>query len=132
MEGLIRVSSRFGPRETMNRLEAEVRAVGLDVFARIDHTAGAAKVGLELTPIELIIFGNARAGTPLMQVDPTIGIDLPLKALVWQEAAGATWIAYHEPAWLAQRHGLGGKMDRIIDRMKVTLDAVSRKAAGEQ
>ena len=132
MEGLIRVSSRFGPRETMDRLEAEVRAVGLDVFARIDHTAGAAKVGLELTPIELIIFGNARSGTPLMQVDPTIGIDLPLKALVWQDAAGATWIAYHEPAWLAQRHGLEGKVDPIVGRMKVTLDTVSRKAAGEQ
>ncbi|MBV9490813.1 MAG: DUF302 domain-containing protein [Verrucomicrobia bacterium] len=132
MEGLIRVSSRFGPRETMDRLEAEVRAVGLDVFARIDHTAGAAKVGLELTPIELIIFGNARSGTPLMQVDPTIGIDLPLKALVWQDPAGATWIAYHEPAWLAQRHGLEGKVDPIVGRMKVTLDTVSRKAAGEQ
>ena len=132
MEDLIRVSSRFSPRETADRLEAEIRAQGMEVFARIDHAAGAASVDLELTPTELIIFGNARAGTPLMQLDPAVGIDLPLRALVWQDAAGATWIAYREPACLTQQHGLGEKADRIIDRMKDALELVSRKAAGDR
>ncbi len=132
MDGLICVASHSGPRETMDRLEAAIRALGMEVFARIDHAAGAAKVGLELPPNELIVFGNACAGTPLMQADPTIGIDLPLKALVWQDAAGDTWIAYHDPAWLAQRHGLGGETDQIVRRMKAALDAIGQRAAGER
>ena len=85
-EGLITVRSSHGPADTMSRLEAEVRAKGLTVFARIDHAAGAAGAGLSLGPTELLIFGNAKGGTPLMQANQTIGIDLPLKALVWQDA----------------------------------------------
>src|SRR6478752_6481717 len=100
VEGLTNVPSRFGPKETMDRLETEIRTKGLEVFARIDHAAGAAEVGLKLAPTELIIFGNARGGTPLMQSAQTIGIDLPLKALVWEDAAGKTWLAYNEPSWI--------------------------------
>src|SRR5439155_26729477 len=107
MEGLTSIRSRFGPKETMDRLQAEIRAQGMTVFARIDHAAGAAEVGLTLPPTELIIFGNARGGTPLMQASQTAGIDLPLKALVWQDAAGKTWLSYNEPSWVVQRHGLG-------------------------
>src|SRR5262245_12276222 len=92
-EGLTTIPSRFGPRETMDRLETEIRAHGLGVFARIDHAAGAAEVGLTLRPTNLIIFGNARGGTPLMQAAQTVGIDLPLKALVWEDAASKTWIS---------------------------------------
>jgi uncharacterized protein (DUF302 family) len=77
------------------------------VFARIDHGAGAASAGLPLRPTQLLIFGNAKGGTPLMQEQQTIGIDLPLKALAWQDAAGKTWLSFNEPAWLAARHGLG-------------------------
>lgn len=84
-EGLITLRSSFGPEETMNRFEAEVRAKGMTVFAHIDHAAGAAAVGLPLRPTDLLIFGAAKGGTPLMQVAQTIGIDLPLKALVWQD-----------------------------------------------
>src|SRR4029450_12973509 len=73
---------------------------------RIDHAAGAAAVGMPLRPTELLIFGNPPAGTPLMQAEQTIGIDLPLKALVWEDASGGVWIAYNDPAWLAVRHGL--------------------------
>ena len=80
-DGLITLRSGYGPGETMNRFEAEVRAKGMTVFARVDHAAGAASVGLPLRPTDLLIFGNARAGTPLMQSVQTIGIDLPLKAL---------------------------------------------------
>src|SRR6202007_3322639 len=103
-DGLITIESRHGPEETMNRFEAEVRTRGMTVFAHIDHAAGAAAAGLPLRPTELLIFGNANAGTPLMQAAQTIGIDLPLKALVWQDAAGATWLSYNDPAWIVRRH----------------------------
>jgi uncharacterized protein (DUF302 family) len=128
MEGLTTIASRFGPKETMDRLEAEIRAKGMTVFARIDHAAGAAEAGLELRPTELIIFGNARGGTPLMQASQTAGIDLPLKALVWQDTAGKTWLSYNEPSWIVQRHGLGVRAE-IVDKMAAALSAISRKAA---
>src|SRR5437868_5954195 len=101
MEGLTTIPSRFGPKETMDRLVAEIRAKGMNVFARIDHAAGAAEVGLKLRPTELILFGNALGGTPLMQSVQTVGIDLPLKVLVWQDAEGKTWVSYNEPRWIA-------------------------------
>jgi uncharacterized protein (DUF302 family) len=128
MEGLTTIASRFSPRETMDRLEAEIRAKGMTVFARIDHAAGAAEAGLELRPTELIIFGNARGGTPLMEASQTAGIDLPLKALVWQDTAGKTWLSYNEPSWIVQRHGLGVRAE-IVDKMAAGLSAISRKAA---
>src|SRR4051812_38608192 len=106
MEGLTTIRSRFGPKETMDRLEAQIRIQGMKVFTRIDHAAGAAETGLPLRPTELIIFGNARGGTPLMQSVQTAGIDLPLKALVWQDASGKTWLSYNEPGWIAQRHSI--------------------------
>src|SRR5437667_6370707 len=127
MEGLTSIRSRFGPKETMDRLEAEIRAQGLTVFARIDHAAGAAEVGLTLPPTELIIFGNARGGTPLMQSEQTVGIDLPLKALVWQDAAGKTWLSYNEPSWIAQRHNIPNA-ESIVSKMTAALSAMSTKA----
>ena len=96
-DGLISVRSSYGPKDTMDRLEAEVKAKGLTVFARIDHAAGATAVGLSLRPTEVLIFGNAKGGTPLMQSKQTAGIDLPLKALVWQDGAGDTWLSYNDP-----------------------------------
>ena len=91
----------------MDRLEAEIRSLDMQVFIRIDHAAGAAQAGMELGPTELILFGNVRAGTPLMQMGRAVGLDLPLKALVWQDAAGKTWLTYLPPAELASRNGLG-------------------------
>jgi uncharacterized protein (DUF302 family) len=129
MQGLTTIASSLDPGETMDRLETEIRARGMQVFARIDHAAGAAEAGLALAPTELIIFGNARAGTPLMQADQTMGIDLPLKALVWQDAAGKTWLAYDQPVWLAQRHGFGEQMAPALDRMEAMLGELTRKAA---
>src|ERR1700759_3847596 len=96
-DGLITIKSSFGPEDTMKRLEAEVKAKGLTVFAHVDHAAGAAAVVLSLRPTDLLIFGNAKGGTPLMQATQSIGIDLPLKALVWQDEAGATWLGFHHP-----------------------------------
>ena len=87
-------------------MESAAKAKGLTIFARIDHAAGATSVGLPLRPTELLIFGNARGGTPLMQLAQTIGIDLPLKMLAWEDAAGKTWLSYNDPAWLAARHGI--------------------------
>ena len=89
----------------------------------------AAEVGLTLRPTELIVFGNARGGTPLMQSVQTDGIDLPLKALVWQDAAGKTWISYNETAWIAQRHGVSDAQP-VVNKMADLLSAISRKAAG--
>jgi uncharacterized protein (DUF302 family) len=101
---LITVSSRYGAKDTANRFAAGVEARGMTVFARIDHAAGAAEVGLPLRPTELLVFGNAKGGTPLMQSNQTIGIELPLKALVWQDASGKTWISYQDMD-LLPRHG---------------------------
>jgi uncharacterized protein (DUF302 family) len=112
----------------MDRLEAEIRAQGMTVFARIDHAAGAAEVGLTLPPTELIIFGNARGGTPLMQSAQTVGIDLPLKALVWEDAAGKTWLSYNEPGWIAQRHSVTNAAP-VVSKMAAALREISRKAA---
>jgi uncharacterized protein (DUF302 family) len=127
-EGLIAIKSSRGPKETMDRLVAEVQAKGLTVFARVDHAAGAKDVGLALRPTELVIFGNAKGGTPLMQANQAIGIDLPLKALVWQDASGTTWLSYNDPAWLAQRHGLGHEVDAPVEAMTSLLSALTQAA----
>ncbi|HEY2540279.1 MAG TPA: DUF302 domain-containing protein [Stellaceae bacterium] len=127
--GLITAASNFPAKETMNRLEAGIRARGMTVFARIDHAGGAAQVGLDLRPTEVIIFGNARGGTPLMQAAQTIGIDLPLKALVWEDAAGKVWLSYNDPGWLAQRHGLGAEVAQPVAALAAMLAAVAAKAA---
>ena len=106
-EGFISMPSAHGPKATMDKLEAIVKAKGMKVFARIDHAKGAASVGKTLRPTELIIFGNPQGGTPFMQCAQTVGIDLPLKALVWQDAEGRTWLGYTDPVWIAARHGSG-------------------------
>jgi uncharacterized protein (DUF302 family) len=105
VDGLVSVKSPHSAVDTMNRLEATVKQRGLNVFARIDHAAGAAKVGKTLRPTELLIFGNPQGGTPLMECAQSAGIDLPLKALVWQDDAQQVWLGYNDPAWLGQRHG---------------------------
>lgn len=127
-DGLTTLRSSFGPKDTMNKLEADVRARGMMVFARIDHAAGATEVGLSLGPTEVLIFGNARGGTPLMQSAQTIGIDLPLKALVWQDAAGITWLSYNDPSWLAKRHGLGQEVEGALNAVSAALAAVAKAA----
>jgi uncharacterized protein (DUF302 family) len=129
-DGLIKVQSSHAPADTMERLVAEIGAKGLTVFARINHAAAAEEVGLALRPTELVIFGNAKGGTPLMQAHQEIGIDLPLKALVWQDASGGTWISYNDPAWLAKRHGLGSEVEPAVKAMTAMLGAVTRAAAG--
>jgi uncharacterized protein (DUF302 family) len=132
IDGLTTLRSSFGPADTINRLEAAVKAKGMTVFARIDHAAGASGVGLPLRPTEVMIFGNARGGTPLMQAMQTIGIDLPLKALVWQDATGVTWLSYNDPSWIAKRHGLGGEVEPALNAMTAALAGVAKMATGSE
>jgi uncharacterized protein (DUF302 family) len=106
-DGLITVASRFSARETMDRLLTALPARNMTVFARIDHAAGAAAVGLSLRPTEVVIFGNPKGGTVLMQDDQRAGLDLPLKVLVWEGDAGKAFVTYSDPAWTARRYSLG-------------------------
>ncbi|TPN88208.1 DUF302 domain-containing protein [Mesorhizobium sp. CU2] len=118
--GLVSVESRFGVAETIDRLVATVTGAGLRVFARIDHAAGAHEVGASLRPTELLIFGHPKGGTPLMQDRQLAGIDLPIKALAWEDEQGKVWLSYNDAQWLAERHGLG----------EASRDAVAAIAAG--
>ena len=128
IDGLTTIKSSLGPKETMDRLETQVKARGMSVFARIDHAAGAATIGVQLRPTEVLIFGNPTGGTPLMQAAQTIGLDLPLKALVWQDADGKTWLAYNDPNWLAKRHGALVGTERSLGAMTDALAAVAKEA----
>ena len=105
-DGLIALKSPHSAKETMDRFEKLAQQKNLNVFARIDHTAGAAKIGKTLRPTEVLIFGNPQGGTPFMECAQSVGIDLPLKVLVWQDASGQVWLGYNDPAYLAQRHGV--------------------------
>ena len=104
--GLIHLASHHSVEETMQRLEALLGERGVTVFARIDHSGEAAKVGLTMRPTKLLIFGSPKGGTPLMQAAPTLAIDLPLKALFWQDAEGKVWLTYNDPLYLQQRHNV--------------------------
>ena len=128
VDGLITIPSALGPKETMDRLESEVKAKGLTVFARVDHAAGAQAVGLQLRPTKLLIFGNASGGTPLMAADQRIGIDLPLKALVYQDENGKVQLAYIDPAWLARRYDLGAGVAANVEALSKTLGSLAADA----
>jgi uncharacterized protein (DUF302 family) len=104
--GLVRLASNYSVEQTMERLEALLQERGITVFARIDHSGEAAKVGLTMRPTKLLIFGSPKGGTPLMQAAPSIAIDLPLKALFWQDADGKVWLTYNDPAYLQHRHNV--------------------------
>lgn len=106
-DGLIALKSPHSVKDTMDRLEAAAKGKGLNVFLRVDHAAGAKKIGKDLRPTELLVFGSPQGGTPLMECAQGAGIDLPLKALAWQDAGGQVWLGYNDPAWLAKRHDAG-------------------------
>jgi uncharacterized protein (DUF302 family) len=102
--GLIHLASQHSVEETMQRLEALLNQRGITIFARVDHSGEAAKVGFTMRPTRLLIFGSPKGGTPLMLAAPTLAIDLPLKALFWQDAEGKVWLTYNDPGYLQQRH----------------------------
>lgn len=128
-EGLIRRMSSFNQAETMRRLHDAIAGHGMAVVAEIDHAAAASAAGLPLRPTRVLVFGNALAGTPLMQAAATIGIDLPLKVLVWTDGEGTAWLAYNDPGWLAARHGLPPETEPILDAMRQALATVVDRAA---
>jgi uncharacterized protein (DUF302 family) len=129
-DGLITVASKYPVKKTLDRLEADLKAKGITVFARIDHAAGAASVALPLRPTEVVIFGNPKAGTPLMQSNQAMGIDLPLKVLAWEDAGGQVWITYNDPGWLARRHRLGPETAASVNALTQLLANLAKAAAG--
>ena len=125
--GLITIPSVHNVKDTIDLIESDVKSKGLTIFARVDHAAGAKEVGLPLAPTLLLIFGNAKGGTPLMQANQLVGIDLPLKVLAWEDASGKTWLSYNDPSWLASRHGLSDGLDSTINAMAAALSAIAAK-----
>lgn len=116
--GLISVRGIFDPLITERRLTTAIHAQGMTLFAKIDHSAAAAAVGLSLRPTTVLLFGSANTGTPLMRINQTIGLDLPLRLLISQDSGQTTWISYNDPMWIAQRHGLCRDSKHISERMQ--------------
>ena len=125
-DGLVAVKSPHSAKATMDKLEKVVKQRGLNVFARIDHAAGAAKVGKSLRPTELLIFGNPQGGTPFMECAQSVGIDLPLKALVWEDASAQVWLGYNDPAFLAQRHAVA--QCPVVENLRKALAGLAEAA----
>jgi uncharacterized protein (DUF302 family) len=112
--GLVSKPSAHSVAETIDRLEAVLREKGIHIFARIDQRAEAEKAGLHMPAMELLIFGNPKAGTPLMVAEPTIGIDLPLKALAWEDREGKVWLSYNAPEYLEERFSIAEELMKNI------------------
>ena len=104
--GMVHLSSRFSVPDTLGRVESLLQKQGLNVFARVDHSGEAEKAGLKMRPTQLVIFGSPKSGTPLMVASPTLAIDLPLKALAWEDADGKVWLSYNAPEYLQKRHNI--------------------------
>ena len=125
--GLTNVKSAHDVKNTADRLESVLKEKGMTVFLRINHSEGARKVGKQLRPTELVIFGNPKVGAPLMQCGRTIGIDLPQKALIWQDEGGQVWLTYNDPRYLARRHGIDG-CKPVLDKVQNALKDFARSA----
>lgn len=130
VDGVVSVESRAVFSETVERLVAAIQARGLTLFARIDHAAGAATAGLALRPTELLVFGNAHGGTPLMQAQQQLGLELPLHALVWQDEALRTWVSHPDLQWLARRYALPESSAAAVANLTALLRALVRGATG--
>jgi uncharacterized protein (DUF302 family) len=129
-DGLVALPSPHDFATTLGSLLAVLKEKSITVFACVDHAAGAAGVGLALRPTTVVLFGNPKAGTPLMQAAQTAGIDLPLKVLVWQAADGSVKLSYNDPHWITARHGLGGAVAQAVAAMAGGLERLIRQAAG--
>ena len=125
-KGMLHRSSPYCVDETVERLGAVLQSLGIPVLARIDHSGGAAALGLEMKPTKLLIFGNAKAGTPLMLSAPTVALDLPLKVLVWEDADGKVWVSYNTPQYLQERHGFAESLLPNIAGIRVIVDEAVR------
>ena len=127
-DGVVSVPSSQSVKSTVDKLETVIKDAGFTIVARVDHAGAAAKADLALRPTELLIFGNPKGGTPLMQAQQTIGLDLPLKMLAWQDEAGKVWISYNAPAWLGTRHGLGEGTGPALAALGEKLSIIAAKA----
>ncbi|WP_242907641.1 DUF302 domain-containing protein [Actinomadura terrae] len=127
-QGMVTVASGWSVGETIDRLQAAAADAGLLVFARIDHAENAVRAGFELRPTQLLIFGHPRGGTPLMQDRQTAGIDLPVKALAWEDADGKVWLTYNDASWLAARHGLGAASENAVRAIDTGLTRLVQQA----
>jgi uncharacterized protein (DUF302 family) len=129
-EGLISTPSARPVAELIERLEAALAARGITVFARVDHAIGAAAVGMQLRPTSVLIFGNPRAGTPLMQTEQLIALDLPLRILAWQDAAGQSWLTYHDLDRLVRYYGIDPSTQPTVAAMSTLLHVLTSEAVG--
>jgi len=132
IEGLETILSLHDTHETSARVARYIAAHGLSIFARIDHAVGATEVGLSLLPTEVLIYGNAKGGTPLMRIDQTFGIDLPLRALIWQDNDGKTWLSYNRIVWLTQRRPVDTRTQEIAAKLDSIQQQVALYATGGQ
>ncbi len=128
-DGIVTIAAKSNAKETLLRLKAAIASHGLELFAEIDHAKNAAEISLSLRPSTVLLFGNAKAGTPLMQAKQIVALDLPLRALVWEDAAGKTWISCIDPVWIAHRYGLAADAVQIAAKMREGLDALIGNAA---
>jgi uncharacterized protein (DUF302 family) len=127
--GLVHLNSHYTVAETVTRLQAILKARGIPLLAHIDHSGDAARAGVTMNPTQLLIFGNAKAGTPLMIASPTLAIDLPLKALIWQDAEGQVWLSYNDLEYLVARHHIPKELlGNIAAIATVCKEAASRRA----
>jgi uncharacterized protein (DUF302 family) len=124
-QGIARIPSHYSVSETITRLQALLQARGIKVFALIDFSGDAERAGLTMRPEQMLIFGNPKAGTPLMVAAPTTGLDLPLKALVWQDGDGNTWITYNEPRYVVKRHGLASSFSANLAAVEPILESAA-------
>ncbi|MGD0404003.1 MAG: DUF302 domain-containing protein [Candidatus Acidiferrales bacterium] len=113
-EGIISKESKYSVPETLDRVDALLRSKGIKIFVRVDHSGEAEKIGLKMPPTQLLIFGNPKGGTPVMLAAPTAAIDLPLKALAWQDGDGKVWLSYNDPEYLKKRYGLTAEQIKTI------------------
>lgn len=126
-EGVIAVRSPHSVKDTLDRFAGAAKAKGLNIFLRVDHATGAKKIGKSLRPTELLVFGNPQGGTPLMACAQSAGIDLPLKALAWQDASGQVWLGYNDPQFLADRHG-ARDCGPVVQNLRKALAGLAREA----
>ncbi len=121
-DGLITKPSKYSVPETLHRLETILEAKGIKIFALVDHSGEAEKAGLKMPPTQLLIFGNPKGGTPVMLAEPTSAIDLPLKALAWQDAQGQVWLSYNDPAYIQQRFGLSDEVMKPLASLGAVIE----------
>lgn len=126
-DGMVAKKSAYSVKQTLDRLEAALKKKGINIVLRLSHDANGKKAGIPLRPTELLIFGNPKLGTHMFTSNQTAGIDLPLKALAWQDENGQVWLSYNDPAYIARRHGIADRPE-IVARMSAALDTLSDAA----